>query len=164
MIEREIIYNTNTLFSYYTLIIVGVLLTFVVLLHMLYHRRTPSSIMAWLLSIILIPYIAIFLYFIIGSRKRKNRYKKSSLILKNQTTDVNIQNSIDGVLRNYGIADASKNREFKLLFDTVETYNELLNCINNAKKSIYLSVYIFEYDKVTKEILKALIKKAKDGF
>lgn len=163
MIDEKIIYNTNNLFFYHTLILLGVLLAFVVLLHMLYHRRTPSSIIAWVLSIILIPYIAIFLYFIIGSRKRKNRYKKSSLILKNQTTDKNIQNSIDGVLRNYGIADAAKNREFKLLFDTVETYNELLNCINGAKKSIYLSVYIFEYDKVTKEILKALIKKAKEG-
>ncbi|MEK6658604.1 MAG: phospholipase D-like domain-containing protein, partial [Campylobacterota bacterium] len=161
--NEQINSNLTDIFFYYSLVIFGALLTLLVLIHMLYHRRTPSSIIAWLLSIVLVPYISMPLYFIIGSRKRKNRYKKSNLILKNQTTDNNIQNGIDMVLRNYGIADASKNREFKLLFDAAQTYNELLGCINGAKKSIYLSVYIFEYDKVTKEILKALVKKAKEG-
>lgn len=161
--NEQINNNLTDIFFYYSLVIFGALLTLLVLIHMLYHRRTPSSIIAWLLSIVLVPYISMPLYFIIGSRKRKNRYKKSNLILKNQTTNNNIQNSIDGVLRNYGIADASKNREFKLFFDAAQTYDELLSCINGAKKSIYLSVYIFEYDKVTKEILKALVKKAKEG-
>jgi len=156
-------YTLHTLVLYHALIILGVLLTFVVLLHMLYHRRTPSSIIAWILSIVLIPYIAIILYFIIGSRKRKNRYKKSSLILKNRNSSENIQNSIDAVLRNYGIADANRNSTFKLLFDPLQTYEELLKCINDAKRSIYFSVYIFEYDEATKEILKALAKKAKEG-
>lgn len=153
----------DTLFFYHTWVVLGALLTFIVLLHMLYHRRTPSSIIAWILSIVLIPYIAIILYFIIGSRKRKNRYKKSSLTIKNKTTDKNIQNSIDAVLRNYGIADANRNSNFKLLFDPLQTYEELLKCINNAESSIYMSIYIFEYDDVTKEILNTLTKKAKDG-
>ncbi|MDD5400070.1 MAG: cardiolipin synthase [Sulfurimonas sp.] len=161
--NEQINNNLTDIFFYYSLVIFGALLTLLVLIHMLYHRRTPSSIIAWLLSIVLVPYISMPLYFIIGSRKRKNRYKKSNLILKNRTTNNNIQNSIDRVLRDYGIADASKNREFKLLFNAAQTYNELLNCINDAKKSIYLSVYIFEYDTVTKEILKALVKKAKEG-
>jgi len=161
--NEQINSNSADMCFYYSLMALGAFITLIVLIHMLYHRRTPSSIIAWLLAIVLVPYISMPLYFIIGSRKRKNRYKKSSLILKNQTTNNNVQNGIDRVLRNYGIADASKNIEFKLLFDAVQTYNELLNCINNAKKSIYLSVYIFEYDSVTKEILKALVKKAKDG-
>ncbi|MDD5372142.1 MAG: phospholipase D-like domain-containing protein [Sulfurimonas sp.] len=161
--NEQINSNLTDIFFYYSLVIFGALLTLLVLIHMLYHRRTPNSIIAWLLSIVLVPYISMPLYFIIGSRKRKNRYKKSNLILKNQTTDNNIQNGIDRVLRNYGIADASKNREFKLFFDAAQTYNELLNCIDGAKKSIYISVYVFEYDKVTKEILNALVKKAQEG-
>lgn len=161
--NEQINSNLADMILYHTLIISGLFLALVVLTHMLYHRRSPSSIIAWMLSIVLVPYISMPLYLIIGSRKRKNRYKKSSLKLKNQTTTNDVQNSIDMVLRNYGIADASKNSEFKLLLDSTQTYNEILNSIEGAKKSIYISVYIFEYDKVTKEIFKALIQKAKDG-
>ncbi len=148
---------------YHTLIFFTGLLIIAVLIHMLYNRRAPNSIIAWLLSMILIPYVSIFLYFIIGSRKRKNRYIKNNLVLKDETTDKNIQNNIDRILRNYKIADAKRNEEFKLIFDPIQSYNEFLSCIQNAKKSIYISTFIFEYDKVTKEIIKALINKAKEG-
>jgi cardiolipin synthase len=110
---------------------------------MLYHRRSPSAIIAWLLSIILIPYISVPLYLIIGLRKRKNRYKKSSLKLKTQPND--------------------QNRHFEIYTDSTKAYKAFMECIKNAKSSIYISTYIFEYDKVTKEIVKALIKKAQEG-
>lgn len=151
------------LIFYHGLIVLGSLLTLSILIHMLYKRRTPSSIMAWLLSIILIPYISIFLYLIIGSRKRENRYKKKNIILKNIVPNETILNHTDRVLRNYGIADAMQNSEFKLFFNAVDTYNEFLNSINNAKKSIYISTYIFNYDATTKKIIKALAQKAKEG-
>ena len=67
---NEVINGDNAdIFFYHTLVVSGALLIIVVLIHMLYNRRTPNSITAWLLSIILIPYISILLYFIIGSRK-----------------------------------------------------------------------------------------------
>lgn len=161
--DKELFLNSQNIYFYHALVILGTFLILIVLTHMLYRRRSPSSIIAWLLFTALLPYIAIFLYFIIGSRKRENRYKKSSLLLKNSMPKSDIQNPIDEVLRNYMIGDATPNSEFKLLFDGIEIYNELLFCINSSKKSIYMSIYIFEYDKATKEILKALIQKAKEG-
>lgn len=160
---NEEISNAQNIYLYHGFIIFGGLLIIAILIHMLYHRRSPSAIIAWLLSIILIPYISVPLYFVIGLRKRKNRYKKSSLKLKNQPTDQNIQNNIDRVLRNYKIADASPNREFTIYTDSTKVYEAFMECIEKAKSSIYISTYIFEYDKVTKEIVKALIKKANDG-
>ncbi|WP_294887217.1 phospholipase D-like domain-containing protein [Sulfurimonas sp. RIFCSPLOWO2_12_36_12] len=160
---NEEISNAQNIYLYHGLIIFGGLLIIAILIHMLYHRRSPSAIIAWLLSIILVPYISVPLYFIIGSRKRKNRYKKSSLKLKNQPTDQNIQNNIDRVLRNYKIADSSQNKQFIVYTDPIKTYEIFMQCINEAKNSIHISTYIFEYDKVTKEIIKALIKKSKEG-
>lgn len=160
---NEEISNAQNIYLYHGLIIFGGLLIVSILIHMLYHRRSPSAIIAWILSIILIPYISVPLYFVIGLRKRKNRYKKSSLKLKNQPTDQNIQNSIDRVLRNYKIADASPNREFTIYTDSTKVYEAFMECIEKAKNSIYISTYIFEYDKVTKELVKALIKKANEG-
>ncbi|WP_310441539.1 phospholipase D-like domain-containing protein [Sulfurimonas sp.] len=160
---NEEISNAQNIYLYHGLIIFGGLLIIAILIHMLYHRRSPSAIIAWLLSIILVPYISVPLYFIIGSRKRKNRYKKSSLKLKNEPTDQNIQNNIDRVLRNYKIADASQNKQFIVYTDPIKTYEIFMQCINEAKNSIHISTYIFEYDKATKEIIKALIKKSKEG-
>src|SRR3990167_10801777 len=150
---NEEISNAQNIYLYHGLIIFGGLLIIAILIHMLYHRRSPSAIIAWLLSIILVPYISVPLYFIIGSRKRKNRYKKSSLKLKNQPTDQNIQNNIDRVLRNYKIADSSQNKQFIVYTDPIKTYEIFMQCINEAKNSIHISTYIFEYDKVTKEII-----------
>jgi len=153
----------SDIFFYHSLVVFGALLIIVALIHMLYNRRTPNSITAWLLFIILLPYVAVVLYFIIGFRKREKRYKKDTLVLKNKNRTDNIQNKTDKILREYGIANAAKNSEFKLLFDSTETYNELLSSINGATRSIFISAYIFKYDRVTKEILKALVQKAKEG-
>lgn len=135
--------SAQNIYLYHVLLIFGGLLIVAILIHMLYHRRSPSAIIAWILSIILIPYISAPLYFIIGLRKRKNRYKKSSLKLKNQPT--------------------GQNRRFEIYTDSIKAYEAFMECIENAKSSIYISTYIFEYDKATKEIIKALIKKANEG-
>jgi cardiolipin synthase len=140
---NEEISNAQNIYLYHSLLIFGGLLIVAILIHMLYHRRSPSAIIAWILSIILIPYISVPLYLIIGLRKRKNRYKKSSLKLKNQPND--------------------QNRHFEIYTDSTKAYEAFMECIKDAKSSIYISTYIFEYDKVTKEIVKALIKKAHEG-
>lgn len=131
---------------YHSFVVLGSLLIFVVLFHMLYHRRSPSAIIAWILSIIVIPYIAMPLYFILRLRKRENRYKKNPVLLENQ--DFN---------------SPLANKNFKLYTESTEAYRVLLECINEAKSSIYISTFIFEYDKTTKEIIKALISRAKEG-
>ncbi|HUH41508.1 MAG TPA: phospholipase D-like domain-containing protein [Sulfurimonas sp.] len=131
---------------YHSFIVLGSLLSFVVLVHMLYHRRNPSAVIAWILSIIVMPYLAMPLYFIIGMRKRKNRYRKSPLLLENKY----LNNSLP-------------NRHFKLYTEATEAYAVLLDSIKEAKSSIYISMFIFEYDKTTKEILQALISRAKEG-
>ncbi|WP_373002519.1 cardiolipin synthase [Sulfurimonas sp.] len=154
---------SKNIILYHGLIIVGELLIIFVLIHMLYKRRTPTSIIAWLLSMILIPYISILLYFIFGSRKRTNRYKKEHIKLKKRKHRYDKSNPINEVLRSYGIADASENENFELYTDSTEAYIAFMNSIEEAEKSIYISTYVFKYDNTTKSILEALTKKAKNG-
>ncbi len=151
------------LVTYYIFtIIVGLSMIFV-LLHMLYRRRTPTSIVAWLLSIIFLPYFAIPLYFLIGSRKRKH-HKKSFIVMNTDNRPMcNYSSPIDSVLRNDGIPSASCQNSMKLCTDGVEAYKLIMNEIENAKESIYISTYILDYDEATKPLFKLLLKKAKDG-
>ncbi|MCF6310725.1 MAG: cardiolipin synthase [Sulfurimonas sp.] len=148
---------------YHSLIIFGELLVIIVLVHMLYKRRSPANITAWLLLIVLIPYVAVILYFIFGFRKRKNRYKKENIKLQGNTHVYPQKNPLNEVLRSYGIPDATSNENFELFTDPILAYKELISCVENAKTSIYISTYIFNYDNTTKNIIDSLIKKAKDG-
>ena len=155
--------DTTNFILYHSLIILGEILIVLVLIHMLYKRRTPTSMMAWLLSMILIPYVSIVLYFIFGLRKRKNRYKKEHIKLHKHTQNNFQSNPISKVLKDYGIAGSIQNEKFELYTDSVKAYEKLMSCIDDAKSSIQISTYIFKYDNVTKNIIKALNKKAKDG-
>ncbi|NOQ31269.1 MAG: cardiolipin synthase [Helicobacteraceae bacterium] len=130
---------------------------------MLYKRRTPTSIIAWLLSMVLIPYFSVILYFIFGSRKRINRYEKENITFKYSKHNYNELNPIDGVLRSAGIAGAQEDQEFEIITDPTEAYSEFMSSIESATSSIYISTYVFKYDVTTKAILKALTLKAKSG-
>lgn len=146
------------------LLILGQVLFMIALLHMVSQRRTPTSMSAWLLAIFLLPHVAVPLYFLIGTRKRRNRYKKSDLslhVVHDRPPDSS--NLIEGVLCNNGIPPASDDNKVELYFNGVQAYQELLRQINNATISIKLSTYVLVKDEVTKNILAALEKKAQQG-
>ncbi len=150
---------------FHSFIILGEAIIILVIVHMLYKRRSPTSMIAWLLFIILVPYIAVILYFIFGSRKRQNRYKKDHIKLQKHNNKYNTQelNPIDEVIKSYGVADMNKNQYFRLYTNSTKSYEILIDCIKNAKISISMSTYVFKYDDVTTKIINELIKRANDG-
>jgi cardiolipin synthase len=152
----------NNIYLYHGLILFGESLILFVLIHMLYQRRTPANMIAWLLSMVLVPYIFVVLYFVIGARKRKNIYQKGELALVQRHSD-EVVNSTEAVLRAHGVSDANKNEHFELYTDSVRAYESFMACIKNAKKSIYISTYVLKYDDVTKNIFEQLIRKAEEG-
>ncbi len=145
------------------LIVLGEVIIILLLVHMLYKRRSSTSMIAWLLFIILVPYVAVVLYFIFGSRKRKNRYKKNHIKLQEHPESFIDLNPINEVLRSYGIAEVCKNEYFTLYTDSINAYKELISCIRNSKNSICISTYVFKYDDVTDTVINELVKKANEG-
>jgi cardiolipin synthase len=148
----------------YSFIVVGEVLVLSALLHMVYQRRTPTSMISWLLAIILLPHLAVPLYFILGSRKRTSSKTKSIFSLRS-VTDLPLEkaNPIDGVLRANGIPGGTQGNRFALYTDGTEAYSALLQEIEKAKESIFISTYVFNNDAVTAKILTALTKKATEG-
>jgi len=130
---------------------------------MLYQRRTPTSMISWLLFMIALPYISVLLYFLIGTRKQPTKNNKSPLTLQSCGERVDEANNIDGILRANGIAGVSRHNSFELITDNVKAYETLISEINAAQKSISISTYVFSHDSVTKNILQALTKKASEG-
>jgi len=156
----------DNLFEFLTLhgvFIITQTLIVLTILQMLYQRRSSTSMISWLLLIIILPYFSILLYFLIGIRKRPVRKSKSSLEIKSTDADSPSSNSIDGILRSNNIAGASEHNSFEFISDGVTAYNTLMDEIRKAKKSISFSTYIFNNDSVTKTISAALTEKAAEG-
>lgn len=148
----------------YGVFIVGEILLLLTFLHMLYRRRSPTSLISWLLFMVVMPYVSVMLYFIIGRRKQPEGKCKTYLEIKSSGHENAIEvNSIDGILRANGITGVSENNSFELVTDSVKAFDALLEEIQNANSSISISTYVFNKDAVTEKLLVALTEKALQG-
>lgn len=148
------------------LFIANAVLVITALLHMLYQRRAPQSLMAWLLTIILLPYIGVFIYFIFGLRKSLNKRYKPKIAMQSisETAPQNhLANQLNHILCANNIAGTTCHNTTTIYQTDSESYQQLIYLIENAQSHIHLETYIFEHDKTGKTILKALINKAKQG-
>jgi cardiolipin synthase len=130
---------------------------------MVYQRREPTSMIAWLLAITLIPYIAVPLYFVFRSRKLKRHTKSQFELAFKGEVAPEYATTLDMILRNSGIAGATLGNEFEFYPDGIEAYTVLTNQIQRAKKQILISTYVFSADEVGKSILTQLALKASQG-
>ncbi len=151
--------------SFHIITIITFFLAFFTISHMLYSRKKPSHMIAWTVVIIAIPYIGIVIYLIFNGRKlAKNVTKKQKVELqKIYEIDEGFNSQIENFLRSSKIAGATEQNEFYLCKNSVESYEKILFFTKKAESSIYISTYIFADDEITKELLKILTKKVKEG-
>ncbi len=145
--------------SYTTLVIATVL-------HMLYQRRSPQNLMAWFLTLILLPFIGAFFYILFGSRKFLLKQKKPTIEMQSISTvkpDKTLAIQLDELLRANQIAGATLGNQISLHTDATLTFSLFMQAIESAQSSIHLQTYIFETDVSGLAILDALIRKAQQG-
>lgn len=140
------------------------------------ERRTGTSIIAWTLILILMPFLGFVIYLFIGRKIgkpnmyvfNKDEFKVFKYYLKENEKNVKVysNNKHSDMIRAFTELDYSPYREnnhVSLYSDGEVFFNELLSEIKGAKKSINIQFYIFRTDRVGTEILNALIEKAKEG-
>jgi len=149
-------------------IVVGGILIFSALSHILYQKRSPTSMISWMLTIFFMPYIFVPLYFLIGIRKRESKYKKEYVNFDHVCQDshddpVTRAHAFQNLLLKNGMPPASKGNNFELITHDTEAFERMLAEIKGAKRSIDICTYVFQYDKSTYAILDALSQKAAEG-
>jgi len=153
----------DQIISYYLLYSLGGLAILLTLIHMLYRRRSTTSITAWLLFMITAPYLFVIIYFFFGIRKRPWSKEKSPLAMYVQDKQAPTKNTMDILLRNNGIPASSSDNDLIIYTDPVEVYQELYTALKTAKHSISISTYILKEDTVTAKLFDLLIEKSKVG-
>ncbi len=124
--------------------------------------------MSWMLAIIFMPFLTVPLYFLIGIRKRENKYTKSTFKLHethpdHQYNSLNSHNPLSSLLEKNGIPSATKGNHYELITSDTQAYERLMEEIEKATESIAFATYVFSYDVTTKKILHALTQKAAQG-
>ena len=155
------------MFLSYLAYITGAALLFIAIIHIIYQKRSSASMISWFLFLILIPPVAVPLYFVIGIRKRTPSHLKEELDFKGVVKETHAYNpsehAIASILEKNGIPPATFKNDFILISDDIKAFETMMRSIKNAKKSIDFATFVFTYDATTKTILKALEQKAREG-
>lgn len=144
-------------FSIYSIIQFFIVLGF--LGHVLTIKKSSTSTLAWLLIILIQPYIGLPLYLLFGSRKI---VRKKPLIFPTSKLST-IHDPVQKILVASGSPMPCHNAKMDFLENGQIAYETLISIIESAKKYIYLETFIFSNDKVGHLVLESLTKKAQSG-
>jgi len=150
----------------YGLIIGAILLPIVVLPDILRTRRSPAATMAWALGVVLLPFVAVPLYFLLAGRtlpQRLQRRKQRLDLPRDAVVPEEETNDIDRLIRHLGLPGSTNGNSIVWQNDGCSAYTALLDVIDNAKRSISVCVYIFEADEIGQQVLDRLEQRAKEG-
>ncbi|QUH19622.1 cardiolipin synthase [Alkaliphilus sp. B6464] len=149
----------------------------------LLDNRDPSSTIAWLMVLFILPGVGIFLYLYIGRnhrkqktfiKKRREDYIILDHLLNEQLVSTNYgelfkrtfndtRGKVIPLLLNNTRSPITVNNKVKVLQNGEVTFSEMLASINNAKEHIHMEYFIIKDSHIGRKFQQALIKKAQEG-
>lgn len=127
------------------------ILVFGFVVSLLRQRKPAGSAIAWLLAVVLIPYLGVPLYLIFGGRKLSRRATSKERITARPGTKT---------LRGFSGCSVSS---VVWLDDGVRAYEEFLRQILEAKSSIRIITFVIGDDETGCSLVEALTRRAREG-
>jgi cardiolipin synthase len=133
--------------------------------HTLRQRRHPSAAIAWILSLALIPYVALPLYILFGNRKVVRnlsvlRIHKTVPAIPKATAPVSRFQNLAGTLN---LPSASSYDFFELHEDGRHARRALLSLVDGAKRTLDLCTFVLGNDALGQELTQHLIRSSQSG-
>jgi cardiolipin synthase A/B len=141
--------------------IITVVMTTVLIAQVVVQHRAPGTTLAWLLAIILIPYVGVPLYLVFGSHKLRRRGGKSQLYAPRPVTTE--RGTIAGMLCSFGAPPPRPGNEVVMHATGEEAYAAVIDALEAAARTIHVSTLILGDDPVGHEILAVLERKVRAG-
>ncbi len=142
----------------------GFLLATLLLAHIIRQHRPPTSTLAWILFIVMAPYLGVPFYLVFGGRKIKHlaRCKMNLHREEGRAPDKNLP-PLEQLLMAHGVSPAIDGNRLSLCETGETSYGALVALIEGARQRIDLCFFIFHPDRVGQDILNRLIRRAKQG-
>ncbi len=160
-----------------TILIVGhFVVTTVLVGHVLLRRKEPTSMMAWTLTLCLLPILGPLIYFVFGEsrvlrkahRRRKridhHMHSRSPISVNDQENPTCPANMlIAETARNSCGMPLSSGNSIEVLDDAEGIYSSLEDAIRRANQFVHLQFYIWQNDQIGTKLRDLLVEKARDG-
>ena len=146
-------------------LIAGFLFAALLIAHILRQRRPPTATIAWLLAIILIPYLGVPLFLLLGGRKMRNlAARKARIKLTHPGAGVpTTLTSLERLLLTHSVPPATAGNRIVLHRTGNDNYSALVDIIESAKQSVYISTFILHPDTIGRDIIARLARRAAEG-
>lgn len=137
-------------------------LAFLCAVLLLRQRRTPQSAVAWLLFFILLPYIAVPLFLMLGFRKRGKRYPEAQF--RRQRRELTGRGPpLANFLCRSGCPPPSEGNSFTLIDHGSIAFEHVMSTISQARTAIGAGFYLISDDSVGAAFVNTLADKATEG-
>lgn len=146
--------------------------TIFIVLKLIVDKRSASNIIAWVLAILFIPYIAIPFFFIFQRKDKRKFWQKSTMNIQglqplakaaiNKSTYKDLPINVIKTFTNLELPTLTQKNTFEIYTSGTESFKAFIQAIKSAKTSIYIQTYIIKNDTTSKLVINALEKKAAD--
>ena len=141
--------------------ILGFVMALLLLATSVANRRAPGTTFAWLLAVVLVPYVGVPLYLVFGGRKLRHRGGKAGLYTPAPSSEPH--DTIASMLCASGAPPPRTGNRFELLGTGEAAFATILETLESATRSIHISTLILGVDEVGDALLHVLERKAKAG-
>jgi len=146
-------------------------------LHALMHVRTSQGTIAWVISLLTVPFLAIPMYWLLGRTRfstnvggrRENdcELQKLAVGMRDRLREFEVEipedDGFERAAQFLGGLPFTRGNELELLIDGDETFERIFEVIREAKEYVCVSFFIVKNDKLGTRFQEALIERAKAG-
>ena len=154
--------STPHLFLEHLLAVLSTLLALLLVARILGQDIRGQVSFGWIVSILLIPYVAIPAYLIFGGRKLRQVAREQSDALYHETVPDNAP-PVEKVLVAAGMPPIRGGNRIRFLPNGEEGYEALCSLIEGAEHSIAVMTFILGRDDVGRDIVDRLTRRAREG-
>jgi cardiolipin synthase A/B len=136
----------------------------------IFHRKKPEKIIAWVSIILVLPVIGLTAYIIFGRNWKSNNaynsdFNLSKYISSGSSSSINKPEyeSIVQLISSNSDSSLFSNNEVSIYQEGYEYFDALKNELLKAERHIHMEFYTLRNDSIGKEIKDILIKKATEG-
>ena len=137
--------------------------------HTLRQRRHPSAAIAWVVTLVLIPYIALPLYLMFGRRKLVTSRRANGTLMPRDSTaapdklSAQLTPQSGRLATAIGLAEAASFNGLDVHQDGRQALQALRSIMDGATQTLDVSSFLLGRDVLGDEVAASLIRRARDG-
>ncbi|KXU36669.1 cardiolipin synthase [Cephaloticoccus primus] len=150
------------------LTVAGFLLALFLVARLMSEKRQPGNTFAWLLGIILVPYLGVPLYLLFGGRKLRRLMARKTpveptLPVADFSPGHHANRPIARAVTRAGAAPPLPCNDLQLITTGEDAYRQLVACIQSARHHIHITTFILGRDDTGRRLVALLAARARAG-